>query len=147
MKKFQSINLTIFIIYLRIYCNCCRGKCRDMVVSRTVSKLKFAHHCPKNTLPFICLQVSVLSRNHIQIYLVYLRKMRVLSIKYTLPPNITLQTDWILYLTSNMNCCLVSNIFIHTYLLYGTTALEELSPPSNKGFFIWFNFSYTDFLL
>ena len=28
-----------------------------------------------------------------------------------------------------------------------TTALEELWPPSNEDFFIWFNFSYTYFLL
>ena len=33
------------------------------------------------------------------------------------------------------------------YLLYGTTALVVLWLPSNEGFFIWFNFSYTYFLL
>ena len=33
-------------------------------------------------------------------------------------------------------------IYVLKYLLYGTTALEELWPPSNEGFFIWFNFSY-----
>ena len=27
------------------------------------------------------------------------------------------------------------------YLLYGTTALEELLPASNEGFFIYFNFN------
>ena len=38
-------------------------------------------------------------------------------------------------------------IYLLTYLLYGRTALEELWLPSNEGFFIWFNFSYTYFLL
>jgi hypothetical protein len=33
------------------------------------------------------------------------------------------------------------------YLLYSTTALEELWPPFNEGFFICFNFIYTYFLL
>ena len=37
--------------------------------------------------------------------------------------------------------------YLLTYLLYGITSLEELRPPSKEGFFIWFNFSYTYFLL
>jgi hypothetical protein len=36
---------------------------------------------------------------------------------------------------------------LDTYLLYGTTALEEIWPSSNEGFFTLFNFSYTYFLL
>ena len=36
---------------------------------------------------------------------------------------------------------------IITYLLYGTTALKGVWSPSNEGIFIWFNFSYTYFLL
>ena len=37
--------------------------------------------------------------------------------------------------------------FVIYYLLYGTTGLEQLWKPSNEGFFIWFNFSYTYFLI
>ena len=33
------------------------------------------------------------------------------------------------------------------YLPYGTIVLEELRLPSNEGFFIYFNFSYTFFRL
>ena len=45
--------------------------------------------------------------------------------------------------------CIVRKVSsrVSIYLLYGTTALEELWPHSNEGFFIWFNFSYTYFLL
>ena len=37
--------------------------------------------------------------------------------------------------------------FSVTYLLYDTKALEDLRLPSNEGFFIQFNFSYTYFRL
>ena len=42
---------------------------------------------------------------------------------------------------------MIKMYYLLTYLRYGTTVLEKLWPPSNEGFFIYFSFSYTYFLL
>ena len=55
-----------------------------------------------------------------------------------------------IYKEENMSCLdiiIIIIITIITYLLYATTALEDVWPPYSEGFCIWFNFSYTYFLL
>ena len=64
------------------------------------------------------------------------------SILATWPAHFNL-LDLFTLATLGERCKLMTGI----YLLYGTTDLEELWPPSNESLFILFNFSYTYFLL